>query len=107
MFRREGGRPSGLAGLHQTLAQSIDELSIGLRKIRKEAVDGLDDHTPLGETGNRAERIQSCLELERHANAQLRVVFDLLSFSGTSRWATGAAAGALFGHDLERWRLHG
>src|SRR5438045_9565793 len=92
MFRSEVARPSGLFGSHQPFAQSIDELLVGLRQVGKKAVDRFDDHAPLRQACDRAERIQARLELDRHANAQLRVVCDLLSFFRACRWATGASA---------------
>ena len=100
MFRSKLGRPSGLSGSHQPFAEAVDKLPVVLGQVRKEAVDRFDDHTPLRETGYRAERIQPCLELEWHADAQLRLILYLLSFFRTGWGSAGATAvtSALFGH---------
>jgi len=100
MFRSEPGRPSGLLGSHQPLAQPVDELLVGLRQVGKEAIDSFDDHTPLRKSGDRAQGIQPCLEFDGHTNAQLRIVLDPFSFFGTSRRSPGSTTitCALFGH---------
>src|SRR6478672_5357169 len=105
MFRPKLGRPSGLSGSHQPFAQAVDELAVGLRQVRKEAVDGFDDHAPLGETRDGAERIEPRLELEWHSDAQLRVILYLLSFFRTSRGTASATTitSALFGHGRKLW----
>src|SRR4051794_2899381 len=109
MCRSLWARPSGLAGSHQPFTQAVNELLVGLRQIGEKAVDRFHDYAPLRETGDRAERIQPCLELEWHPNAQLRVVLYLFSFFRTSRRPAGATTitDALFGHSRQCWRPHG
>jgi len=103
------GRPSGLSGSHQPFAEAIDKFPVGLGQVGKEAVDCFDDHTPLRETGDRAECIQARLELEWHADAQLRVILYLLPFFRTSWGTTGATTitSTLFGHGRKLWCSHG
>src|SRR5947199_4501109 len=80
-----------LAGPEETFTEAVDERAIGRRQSVKEAVDRFDNDAPLRETGDRAERIQARLHFDRHADAKLRVVFDLLAFPGTGRRTAGAA----------------
>src|SRR5512140_1020099 len=68
-----------MLGLHHSFAEAGHEVALLLRQIVVEAVDGLDDHAPLCESGDHADRVQPCLELERHADAELRVILDLLA----------------------------
>ena len=82
---------SRLSGSHQAFGETVNELAVGRGQIVEEAVDGFDDDSPLGETGDGAQRIQAGFHFERHANAQLRVVLDPLAFPGSCRRAADAA----------------
>src|SRR6185436_7924961 len=98
-----------LAGAHQALAQAIDQIAVRGGKILEEAVDRFDDHAPLREAGDGAERIQPGLELHRHANTELGVVFDLFTFFGARRWPAGTTTifcfrALLIRHGRVRWR---
>src|SRR5262245_40511192 len=74
----------------EPLAEPVDELAIGWWQIVMEAVDRLDDDPPLGEAGHGAQRVEARLHFYRYPDAQLRVVLDLLSFSGAG-WRTTCA----------------
>src|SRR4051812_40304839 len=69
------GCSPGSAGAHQPFAETVNELAVGRGKVREEAVDRLDNHAPLGETGHGAERVEPRLHLHRHADTELRIVF--------------------------------
>src|SRR5207248_2825639 len=89
-----------LARPQETLAETVDELAVGWREIVQETVDGLDDDAPLRESRHRAERIEPRLHFHRDADAQLRIVLDLLAFLGPSRRSTCATTfDAFLGHD--------
>jgi hypothetical protein len=98
--------PNTLIRAHQALAQPVDELAILLRQVMEEAIDRFDDHAPLGEPGDGAQRIEACLEFVRHTDAELWIVLDLLSFfraSGRSAYAS-AFGNSSVGHGRGRWR---
>src|SRR5205809_8070381 len=110
-FRREHAAAtdhlaSRLPGSHQPLGETVDQLAVGRRQIVQEAVDCFDDDAPLGETSNGAQRVQSGLHFLRHADAQLRVVLDLLAFPGSSRRTPGTTTWiyAVVSHGAVRWR---
>jgi hypothetical protein len=101
-----------LFSAQQALAETVDECAIGRREIVKEAVDGFDDDAPLRKSCDGAQGVEASLHFDGDPNAQLRVVLDLLPFSGTS-WRTACAADifhatvgfyAIVGHARERWR---
>ena len=107
MFRSEVLLAAVLAGAHQALAEAIHQLAIGRREILEEAIDRFDDDAPLSEAGDGAEGIEARLELDRHPNAELRVVRDFLSVFGAGRRAASATTiftHAIVGHSLVRWR---
>jgi len=85
----------------------VDKLAVGRRQIVQEAIDRFDDDAPLGKTGDGTQRVQPGLHFERHADAQLRVVFDFLAFSGSRRRTAGAATRiyvVVVRHRALRWR---
>ena len=98
--------PRGSTGAHEALAETIDEFAVGWRKIVVEAVDGFDDDAPLGESGDRAQRVEPRLHLDRYTDAQLRVILDLLPFAGTGGRASCSAPlfHSIVGHGSKRWR---
>src|SRR4029078_10046023 len=66
-----------------------------------------DDDAPLGEARDRAEGVEACLEFDRHADAGLRVVLGLLSFSCSGRGAACTSTildRSVVGHSGMRWR---
>ena len=77
---------------HQPFAQSFNEVPLALGQVVLEAVDRFHDHPPLRESGHRAQRIQTCLELQGHPDAELRVILNAFSVFGTGRWASHRAA---------------
>ena len=80
VFGGERGRLQ-LAGPTQALGEAVDKLSVVWREIVEETVDSLDDHAPLRETRDDAERVESSFELVGHADAELRIILDLLSMA--------------------------
>jgi hypothetical protein len=107
IFRPERRWPAASPRSHQTLAEPIHERLVSGRQILKEAVDRFDDDPPLGEAGDGAHGIESSFELDGHANAELRVILDLLSFPRTC-WGTAGTTTifdyAVVGHGRMRWR---
>src|SRR5262245_29658977 len=104
-FRPKRGRlPS--AGPTQPFGEAIDQLAVVWRKLLEKTVDGFDDDAPLRESGHGTERVQAHFEFERHPNAQLRVVLDLLSFFRAGWWPAYATAfrRSIVGHSPRRWR---
>jgi len=98
---------SSASDSEQSLAQAIDQFTIGRRQVVVKAIDGFDDNAPLGETGDGAQGIEPRLHFHRHTNAQLRVVLYLFAFPGASRGATGASSvrlGMFVGHGYTRLR---
>src|SRR5262245_15022065 len=88
-----------LPDAHQPLAETGDQFAIGWRQAEEEAIDCLDDHSPLREPSHGAEGVQTCLEFRGHADTELRIVLDLLSLSGAGGGPPGAATGyAVVGH---------
>ena len=76
----------GLAGWpKKALADTVDQLSIGLGQIVHKAVDGFNKDSPLRQTGYRAHRREPRLDGFWHAHAELGVIFDLLPFSCSGR----------------------
>jgi len=71
-------------------AQTIDEFTVGRREIVVEAVDRFDDDAPLRESRDCAQRVETSLHFDRYADAELRVVLDLLTFSGAGWRAADA-----------------
>src|SRR5215208_1284140 len=91
----------GSADPHQTLAQTGDQLAIGFREVVMEAIDRLDDHPPLGEPGDDAQRVEPRFEFDGNADAQLWIVLHLFTILRT-RWRTACSAtrsAAVIGHD--------
>ena len=91
---RIGGGPTVVrsflaAGLvdHMHLVQ----VPILLGHLMDEALNGLDHDAPLRESCDGADRIQSRLHLDRHTQAQLRIVLDLFSLAGPGRRTARAA----------------
>src|SRR5262249_61035174 len=86
--------------------QPVHEFSILLGQVVEEAVDRLDDDTPLRETGDGAQRVEARLELVRAANAELWVILDLLTLFGACGRASYATTfnTSIVGHDKWRWR---
>src|SRR2546426_538077 len=82
-----GGCTAGgaLPRLDQTLAEAVDQLTVGRRQSEEQAIDRFDDHAPLRETSDGAERVQARLHFDRHADTELRIVLDLLACSSSSR----------------------
>ena len=74
----------------ETFAQAVNQVPIFLGHLMDEALNGLDDNTPLRKSCHGADRIQSRLHLDRHAQAQLRIVLDLFSLAGPG-WRTAGA----------------
>ena len=89
-----------LVGAHQPLAQAGNEIPVALRQVMEQAIDCLDDHAPLREAGDSAERVQARFELEWNADAELRVILDLLTLTGSGWRAAHATTftDALVGH---------
>jgi len=75
---------------NQSRAQTVDQLPVLRRQVVHEAVDRLDDDTPLGETGHGGHGIQSRLHFLRHADTELRIVLDLLSNLRTGGGTAGS-----------------
>ena len=69
---------AGSGGLHEPLAEPVDERAVGRRQIVDEAVERLDNDSPLREARDGAERVEARLEFVRQAYAELRVVANLL-----------------------------
>lgn len=105
--RKPGG--CSLAGAHQPLAEAVDQFAIGIGQVVKEAVDRLDDHPPLCESGDGAEGVEARLELDGNANAQLWVILDLLTLSSAGRWPADTATcfAAVVGHGSDALARHG
>ena len=76
----------------EALGQPVDQFSIGWRQVVKEAVDRFDDDAPLRETGDGAEGVEARLHFHRHANAELRIVFDLFAFACPGGRSTSATS---------------
>ena len=72
-------------GLHEPLAEAVDERAVGRRQIVDEAVERLDNDAPLRESRDRAERVEARLEFMRQTYAELRIVADLLSVGAGGR----------------------
>jgi hypothetical protein len=97
-FSVEGGTACRLPGAHQPLAQAVDQRAIIGREVIAEAIDGLDDNSPLRETCDSTERVEPRLEFEWNPNAELRVILDLFAFFGPS-WRT-AGTSSIFGQSV-------
>src|SRR5437879_3349646 len=85
-FGRSAGRLQ-LARLHEAFAEPCHQVALGLGQVVVEAVDRLSDHPPLGEPGDGAQGAQACLELERHPDAELWIIFYLLPVLASRRTA--------------------
>ena len=80
-LERPGTRPTDQLAHH---------FLFGLRTISQIALDGVADQPPLWARADDAECLQLGLDVGGQTDAELRVVLDLLTFSGTGRRSADA-----------------